>query len=52
MFAELTCVGVPLIAPVLLLRLNPAGRPGDTVYEVTAPPLLAGLFAEMGVPTT
>jgi hypothetical protein len=46
-----TAVGVPLITPVLVLRLRPAGRAGLTLYEVTAPPVLAGLFAGIGVPT-
>jgi len=36
---------------VPLLRRNPGGRLGFTLYEFTAPPLLVGLFAEMGVPT-
>jgi hypothetical protein len=46
-----TAVGVPLITPVLVLRVKPAGRAGLTLYEVTAPPLLVGLFAGIGVPT-
>jgi hypothetical protein len=37
--------------PVLVLRLRPAGRAGLTLYEVTAPPLLVGLFGGIGVPT-
>jgi hypothetical protein len=31
--------------------LKPAGRSGLTLYAVTAPPLLVGLFAAIGVPT-
>jgi hypothetical protein len=36
---------------VPLLRLNPGGRPGFTLYEFTAPPLLVGMFGEVGVST-
>jgi hypothetical protein len=39
------------MAPVLVLRLSPAGRAGLTLYEVTAPPLLVGLFGVIAVPT-
>jgi hypothetical protein len=35
--------------PVLVLR--PPGRAGLTLYEVTAPPVLAGLFGGIGTPT-
>jgi hypothetical protein len=38
--------------PVLVLRLRPAGRAGLTLYEVTAPPEVVGLFGGMGVPLT
>ena len=34
----------------LVLRLRPAGRAGLTLYEVTAPPVLVGLFAVIGTP--
>jgi hypothetical protein len=37
--------------PVLVLKLRPAGRAGLTLYEVTAPPLLVGLFGVIAVPT-
>jgi hypothetical protein len=43
-------IGVPLTTPVLVLRNNPAGRGGVTLYEVTAPPLLVGLFAVIATP--
>jgi hypothetical protein len=36
--------------PVLVLRLRPAGRAGLTLYEVTAPPVLLGLFGVIAVP--
>jgi hypothetical protein len=47
---DVTAVDVPSIIPVLVLRLRAAGRAGLTLYEATAPPLLVGLFAVMGVP--
>jgi hypothetical protein len=40
--------GVPLMIPVVVLRLRPAGRAGLTLYEVTAPPVLVGLFGAIG----
>jgi hypothetical protein len=43
-------MGVPVMTPVLGLRLRPAGRAGLTLYEVTAPPLLVGLFGVIAVP--
>jgi hypothetical protein len=36
--------------PELALRVSPAGRAGLTLYEVTAPPVLVGLFAVIAVP--
>jgi len=39
------------MTPVLLLKFNPAGRLGFTLYELTVPPLLVGTFAVAGVPT-
>jgi len=45
-----TAVGVPLMIPVVVLRLRPAGRAGLTLYEATAPPVLEGLFAVIAVP--
>jgi len=44
-------VGVPLITPVLVLNVRPAGKLGDTLYDTTAPPLLLGVLAVMAVPT-
>jgi hypothetical protein len=43
-------IGVPLITPVLVFRTIPAGRGGVALYEVTAPPVLAGLFAAIATP--
>ena len=42
-------MGVPLITPVDGLRVSPAGNSGKTTYEVTAPPLLAGVLAVIAV---
>tara|TARA_B100001564_G_scaffold357959_1_gene375433 strand:- start:1239 stop:1418 length:180 start_codon:yes stop_codon:yes gene_type:complete len=42
---EVTAVGVPLITPVEVSRDKPAGRVGDTEYDVTAPPLEVGVAA-------
>ncbi len=42
-------VGVPLMAPVVALRLKPAGSAGITLYETTVPPLFVGLFGVIGV---
>jgi hypothetical protein len=49
MVVAVALIGVPLTTPVLVLRNNPPGRGGVTLYEVTAPPLLVGLFAVIGV---
>ena len=39
-----------MITPAVVLRFKPAGRAGLTLYEVTAPPLLVGLFGVIAVP--
>jgi hypothetical protein len=49
MVVAVAFIGVPLITPVLVFRTIPAGRGGVALYEVTAPPLLAGLFAVIGI---
>jgi hypothetical protein len=36
--------------PVLVLMLRPAGRAGLTLYAVTAPPVLVGLFGVIATP--
>jgi hypothetical protein len=36
--------------PVLVLRPRPAGRAGLTLYVLTAPPVLLGLFGVIAVP--
>lgn len=47
---DVTVVGVPEIAPVVLDRVSPAGSEGDTDQEVTAPPLEVGETVVMAVP--
>ena len=47
---EVTVVGVPEIAPVVLESVRPAGSEGDTAQEVTAPPLEVGETVVMAVP--
>ena len=43
-------VGVPLIAPVVVSRTNPAGRDGDTAYDTTAPPVEVTVSVVIAVP--
>ena len=43
-------VGVPVIAPVPVFKLNPLGNAGLTEYDVAAPPLLLGVLVVMAVP--
>ena len=45
-------VGVPLIAPVVLLKLSPAGRDGEIDQFVGAPPPVVGETVDMVVPLT
>ena len=47
---DVTVVGVPEIAPVVLDRVSPAGSEGETDQEVTAPPLEVGETVVMAVP--
>ncbi len=47
---DVTVVGVPEIAPVVLDKVRPAGSEGDTDHEVTAPPLEVGETVVMVVP--
>ena len=41
-----TAVGVPEIAPVVLLKTRPAGSAGEIDHEVTAPPLDVGVMVD------
>ena len=39
---EETTVGVPLITPVVALKVRPFGKDGETDQVITAPPLFVG----------
>ena len=43
-------VGVPLMTPVEVFSVRPAGSAGETEYETTAPPLLVGLLSVVAEP--
>ena len=43
-------VGVPVIAPVPALKLNPVGKAGLTEYEVATPPVLLGELVVIALP--
>ena len=45
-----TAVGVPLMTPVEVLSVSPAGRAGKTAYETTPPPLLVGVLFVIAAP--
>ena len=47
---DVTVVGVPEIAPVVLDKVRPAGSEGETDQEVTAPPLEVGETVVIAVP--
>src|SRR5438874_4015769 len=49
--AEAGAPGVPEMTPVVVDRLSPEGRAGDTEYETTAPPRLEGTSLAIAVPT-
>ena len=38
-------VGVPLMAPVEVLKERPVGRVAEIDHETTAPPLLPGVYS-------
>ena len=40
---ELTMVGVPEMAPVVLSKTRPAGSDGEIDHETTVPPLEVGV---------
>jgi hypothetical protein len=50
--AAVAVVGVPVITPVVVLSVRPAGNAGVTAYEATAPPDDVGVFAVIAVPIT
>jgi hypothetical protein len=41
-------IAAPLMTPVVVFKTIPKGRGGVAMYEVTAPPVLVGLFAVIG----
>ena len=45
-----TAVGVPLIAPLEVLNVTPAGRLGDIDHETTGPPLALGVTVVIATP--
>ncbi len=47
---EVTAVGVPLMAPVVVSRDNPAGSDGETEYDTTLPPVEVTVSVVMAVP--
>ena len=49
---EVMAVGVPLMAPVVLLKLRPAGRDGEIDQSVGDPPPVVGVIVDMVVPLT
>lgn len=50
MAEDVTAVGVPEMAPVVLEIVRPVGSPGETDHETTAPPVDVGLSVVMAVP--
>ena len=50
--ADVVCriEGVPLMAPVVELKLKPFGIVGLISHEVTLPPLMAGVVVVIAVP--
>ena len=47
-----TAVAVPLIAPVVTLKLRPAGSAGEIDQDATGPPLAVGVTVLIGTPLT
>ena len=47
---EVTVVGVPEIAPVVLDKVRPDGSEGETDQDMTTPPLKVGETVDMAVP--
>ena len=43
-------VGVPLITPDPVLKVNPADNAGEIAHIATAPPPMVGTFAVIAVP--
>ncbi len=49
MEAAVRAVGVPLMTPVEVFSVRPAGNAGETEYETTAPPTLVGMLLVISV---
>ena len=49
--AALAAVGVPLMTPVVVFKLKPAGKAGLILYETTAPPPTVGVKLLIAAPT-
>ncbi len=49
MVVAVKVVGVPLMAPVEVFSVRPAGSAGETEYETTAPPVLVGVLLVIAV---
>ena len=47
---DVTAVGVPLMAPVVVSSDNPAGSDGETEYDTTLPPVEVTVSVVMAVP--
>ena len=47
---DVTADGVPLISPVEVLNDSPAGKLGEIVQAVTAPPLDVGALGVIALP--
>ena len=43
-------VGVPLISPVVVSRVSPFGKDGETDQEMTVPPVEVGVTVVIAVP--
>ena len=47
---DVTSVGVPLMAPVVVSNDRPAGSDGETEYDTTLPPVEVTVSVVMAVP--
>ena len=47
---DVTSVGVPLMAPVVVSNDRPAGSEGETEYDTTLPPVEVTVSVVMAVP--
>jgi len=47
-----TTEGVPLMAPVVVFNVRPAGSAGEIDHDATGPPLAVGVTVLIGAPFT